>query len=149
MEHQTTPDISAPPPRRQEWVPLAMGVVIAVVAIGAPALALSVGQTGSTTMADPADPGATVLVQPLGVSPSRVVIRAGQTVHFDIVSGDEPSAGTPHQISGAGFACPVMTSGSCSHSFDRPGTFSFTDALGHAGAAGVVLVEPGSPARGQ
>lgn len=149
MEPNASPDVSTSSPRRQEWVPLAAGVVVAVVAIGAPALALSVGQTNASAKADPVSPGATVLVQPLGLSPARVVIRAGQTVRFDIVSGDEPSAGTPHQISGAGFACPVMTSGSCSHSFDRPGTFSYTDALGHAGAAGIVLVQPRSTVGGQ
>lgn len=96
------------------------------------------GQAAPASSTSEVDP--TVVVSGMVFQPSTVTIRVGQTVtwKFDdrgIAHNVAAAAGAPER-----FASTIMTGGSYSHTFDRPGTYPYTCTL-HSGMAGTVVVQ--------
>ncbi len=78
----------------------------------------------------------TVTIKNVAFQPLRVQIRAGESVtwHFD-------DAQVPHTVTAAdgGFESGVMTSGTFTHRFDKPGTYDYTCTI-HPQMKGTIVV---------
>jgi plastocyanin len=76
-------------------------------------------------------------------APAVVQVPVGTTITWSFedrgANGDE--APVPHDVVGADFASPVLTTGTWSHTFTTPGTFRYVCTL-HPGMDGVVQVVP-------
>lgn len=85
---------------------------------------------------DPASSAATVVVKEMAFTPSKVRIKAGQSVTWKFEDGD-----VRHDVSSddGSFKSKVALSGTYTHSFAEPGAFGYDCSL-HPTMTGTVVV---------
>jgi plastocyanin len=113
-------------------------------AVGGVALAVVVGLVGTLVWwlgSDPRRGEAAVVTNEVVVSddgfgPPVVEVGVGDTVTWTFV-GDEA-----HDVSGDGFASPIMVDGTHQVAFDRPGTFDYVCTIHPVSMRGRVVVAP-------
>jgi plastocyanin len=104
--------------------------------VGLLALTLSAcGTSDASTAAAPADPGGpTVAIEDLAFAPETLTVAAGATVTWVWRDG-----AIAHDVAGDGFKSRVMSEGTFSHRFDRPGTHAYVCTL-HPNMTGTIEV---------
>ena len=75
-----------------------------------------------------------VKARDLQFEPAAIQVKPGTTVTWHFEDG-----AVVHDVNAAGFASPRQKSGTFSHRFDQPGTFTYRCTL-HAGMTGQVVV---------
>jgi plastocyanin len=116
---------------------LPRGRRLALVALaGLLAVALSAcGTSGATTTAPATDQGGpTVTIEDLAYTPETLTVPAGATVTWVWRDG-----AVAHDVKGPDFRSKVISEGTFSHRFDRPGTYDYVCTL-HPNMTGVIEV---------
>jgi plastocyanin len=111
----------------------AAAVLLAVAALAA--LAGCSPGSGDDKNATPVTGVTDVRMRNLKFDPPAIQVPTGTTVTWRFTDGD-----VPHDVKGDGFSSPTKSSGTFTHTFDRPGTFDYRCTL-HAGMTGRVVVK--------
>jgi plastocyanin len=102
------------------------------------AAALTLSACAGTGNAGPAEPvelnhGAVIAVDDNDFDPKHAVVPAGSTVTWEWVGN------APHNVVGDDFESDVIATGTLAHTFNEPGTYSYSCTL-HPGMDGMVEV---------
>lgn len=111
---------------------VAVTAVTGLLGLGAVACTAT-SEAATASPADSAD-GATISVEQMEFAPTSITVPAGSTVAWEWNSG-----AIAHDVVGDDFASEVQTSGTFSHRFDRPGTYSYYCSL-HPNMTGTIEV---------
>lgn len=113
------------------------GLIVAVATAAVLLAACTVGEPPPVSSST-APPGSTptVTLQDDEFDPAELTVEAGTTVVWEFDDG--PRA---HNVVADGFSSQTKADGTFEHTFDEPGTYSYSCTL-HAGMDGTVIVEP-------
>ncbi|MDX6739550.1 plastocyanin/azurin family copper-binding protein [Actinocorallia sp. A-T 12471] len=89
--------------------------------------------------APPPAPAAVVTVSNIAYSPATVTIPVGGSVRWDFADD-----GILHHVMGDGLDSGIVGTGSYTHTFNAPGTYSYHCSV-HTVMAGAVIVTPEEP----
>jgi plastocyanin len=106
-----------------------VSTLAAVMAVGAAACGTSGDDEGS-----PAPTGPVVILKDTKFSPGSITVKAGQPVTWEFKDGF-----TKHNVVGQDFASETKRNGTFSHTFSKPGSYSYRCTL-HENMTGTVTV---------
>jgi plastocyanin len=108
---------------------IAVSTLAAVLAVGAAACGTSGDDEGSA-----APSGPVVVLKNTKFSPNTMTVKAGQPVTWEFKDGF-----TKHNVVGQDFASKTQRNGTFSHTFSKPGTYSYRCTL-HENMKGTINV---------
>ncbi|HET6794725.1 MAG TPA: plastocyanin/azurin family copper-binding protein [Acidimicrobiales bacterium] len=113
---------------------LAPLALIATLAVAAAACGTPMAEDQGAADTDPIQPNH-VVVKNISFIPNTITVKAGATVTWQWADGR-----TPHNVAFDGFASPIQTTGTWSHTFDTPGVYHYQCNL-HSQMKATVVVQ--------